>query len=85
MIWRHFVAQLSIEAGAANQWAPQPVPLCTIKDSSKFMASLSNPFWAFCGWSRHTGIKLRYKLDHLRFKVWEQVEAAGVVYAEAAI
>jgi hypothetical protein len=26
---------------------------------------------------------MRYKLDHLRFKVWEQVEAAGVVYAEA--
>ncbi|CAJ1330609.1 unnamed protein product [Effrenium voratum] len=29
------------------------------------------------------GAANQYKLDHLRFKVWEQVEAAGVVYAEA--
>ncbi|CAE7364274.1 ADK2 [Symbiodinium sp. CCMP2592] len=29
------------------------------------------------------GAANQYKLDHLRFKIWEQVEAAGVVYAEA--
>lgn len=39
----------------------------------------------FHGTHRGTRLELsrRYKLDHLRFKVWEQVEAAGVVYAEA--
>ena len=57
----------------------------------RFLASLlgkhgTNPFGhhAVGQGTVATGIP-RYKLDHLRFKVWEQVEAAGVVYAEAAI
>jgi adenosine kinase len=31
----------------------------------------------------HTGAARAYKLDHLRFKVWEMVEAARVVYFDA--
>eukprot|EP00913_Durusdinium_trenchii_P022142 g20804.t1 len=81
--WTVFLLPLRMDDAGASFDRPMTGLAAPTEEKSESNVKSGVVYRAIQAGAANQPLSRRYKLDHLRFKVWEQVEAAGVVYAEA--